>query len=94
VWATSVPMTSEGAWPYAVGGLVHNLPHALLEVLTPRRFAREEEGFDGQQSPAFEHRNQFVGAAPPEAVQGAVTRAPAAPARPGRAAESSASSRR
>jgi hypothetical protein len=39
------------------------------------RLAREEATFDDPKSPDFEHWNQLVGAAPPEAVQDAMTRA-------------------
>jgi hypothetical protein len=57
------------------------------------RFARDEAECDDPPSPDFEPWIPLVGAAPPEAVQGAMSLAPAAPARPGRPAESSASSR-
>jgi hypothetical protein len=33
--------------------LVHNLPNALPQVLTPQWFAWKEAGFDDPQSPAF-----------------------------------------
>lgn len=39
------------------------------------RLAREEANFNDPQSPDFEHWNQLVGAAPPEAVQDAMARA-------------------
>jgi hypothetical protein len=39
------------------------------------RLAREEANFDDPQSPDFEHWNQLIGAAPPDAVQDAMTRA-------------------
>jgi hypothetical protein len=39
------------------------------------RLAREEANFDDPQSPDFAHWNELVGAAPPEAVQDAMTRA-------------------
>jgi hypothetical protein len=39
------------------------------------RLAREEADFEDPQSPDFAHWNELVGAAPPEAVQDAMTRA-------------------
>jgi hypothetical protein len=39
------------------------------------RLAREEANFDDPQSPDFAHWNELVGAAPPEAVQDAMTHA-------------------